>query len=79
MSQLIINKHHILGACELKLEVFQELSGGKETHSIGSLTVNLAEYAGSGVTTRRYLLDQCKFNSTVKVVSMLFFSRILLS
>ena len=68
MSQLVINKQHVLGACELKLEIFQELSGGKETHSIGSLTINLSEYADSGVSTRRYLLDQSKFNSTVKVL-----------
>lgn len=68
MAQLVIDKHSMLGACELKLEVFQQISGGKETHSIGDLTINLSEYAGSGVTTRRYLLDHCKFNSTVKVI-----------
>lgn len=68
MAQLVIDKHSMLGACELKLEVFQQISGGKETHSIGDLTINLSEYAGSSVTTRRYLLDHCKFNSTVKVI-----------
>ncbi|KAI7852572.1 EEIG1/EHBP1 N-terminal domain-containing protein [Circinella umbellata] len=67
MSQLVLNKQQVLGACELKLEIFQELSGGKETHSIGSLTINLSEYADSGVSTRRYLLDQSKFNSTIKL------------
>lgn len=67
MAQIVINKQHVLGACELKLEVFQELSGGKETHCIGTLIINLSEYADSGVITRRYLLDQCKFNSRVKV------------
>lgn len=66
MAQLVINKQHILGACELKLEIIQELSGGKETQTVGTLSINLSEYAESGVTTRRYLLDHCKFNSTVK-------------
>ncbi|KAI9320401.1 EEIG1/EHBP1 N-terminal domain-containing protein [Dichotomocladium elegans] len=56
-AQLVINKQHVLGACELKIEILQDLSGGKETHSIGSLTINLSEYADSGMTTRRYLLD----------------------
>lgn len=56
----------MLGPCDLKLEVFQEL-GGKDTLLIGDLTINLSEYANSGLTTRRYLLDDCKFNSTIKV------------
>ncbi|KAI8078206.1 uncharacterized protein B0P05DRAFT_542932 [Gilbertella persicaria] len=62
MIQLIINKQQVLGSCELKLEVFQK--GGKE---IGSLSINLSEYAGLGVMTERYLLENCKFNSTIKL------------
>ncbi|KAJ2956551.1 hypothetical protein NQZ79_g7604 [Umbelopsis isabellina] len=63
---LIVGKDNILAPCDLKLEVFQELNGGKDTHTIGTLTLNLSEYVGSGTTTRRYLLDDCKFNSTLK-------------
>ncbi|KAG2202285.1 hypothetical protein INT47_010733 [Mucor saturninus] len=62
MVQLVVNKQQILGNCELKLEIYQK--GGKE---IGSLLINLSEYAGSGVTTERYLLQNCKFNSTIKL------------
>lgn len=62
MVQLVINKQQILGSCELKLEIHQK--GGKE---IGSISINLSEYAGSGVTTERYLLQDCKYNSTIKV------------
>ncbi|KAI8375848.1 hypothetical protein BD560DRAFT_453769 [Blakeslea trispora] len=62
MLQLIINKQQVLSNCELKLEIFQK--GGKE---IGSLSINLSEYAGLGVTTERYLLENCKFNSTIKL------------
>lgn len=66
MVQLVVNKQQILGNCELKLEIYQK--GGKE---IGSLLINLSEYAGSGVTTERYLLQNCKFNSTIKVIGVL--------
>lgn len=60
--QVIINKQQVLSSSELKLEIFQK--GGKE---IGSLSINLSEYAGLGVNTERYLLQNCKFNSTIKV------------
>jgi len=66
-AHLIISKHHVLGSCELKLEIFQELGGSKESMMIGTLTINLSEYANSGFTTRRYLLNDCKFNSTIKL------------
>ncbi|CAO3693807.1 unnamed protein product [Rhizopus stolonifer] len=62
MTKLVIDKHQMLHDCELKLEVYQK--GGKE---IGSLNINLSEYAGSGVVTERYLLQDCKFNSTIKL------------
>ncbi|CEP15958.1 hypothetical protein [Parasitella parasitica] len=67
MAQLIISKQKILGSCEFRLEVYQELGGSRDTIPIGSLTINLSEYASSGLTTRRYLLDKCKFNSTIKL------------
>ncbi|KAI8388771.1 uncharacterized protein BYT42DRAFT_490949 [Radiomyces spectabilis] len=67
MTHLIISKQRLLGACELKLEVYQELGGGKETTSIGNLTVNLSAYAEKGVTSDRYLLHDSKFNSTIKL------------
>ncbi|KAI8361805.1 hypothetical protein EDC96DRAFT_512572 [Choanephora cucurbitarum] len=66
MAHLVISKQRILGTCELKLDVFQEIAG-KDTTLIGSLTINLSEYAGLGLTSRRYLLDNCKFNSTIKL------------
>ncbi|KAI7901230.1 N-terminal C2 in EEIG1 and EHBP1 proteins-domain-containing protein [Cokeromyces recurvatus] len=67
IAHLVITKQRILGPCELKLEIYQELGGSKDTISIGNLTINLSEYAGSGLITRRYLLDHCKFNSTIKL------------
>ncbi|CAO3703994.1 unnamed protein product [Rhizopus stolonifer] len=58
---------NILGPCEFKLQVFQEIGGTKDIVLIGSLKVNLSEYANNGLTNRRFLLDDCKFNSTVKL------------
>jgi hypothetical protein len=55
---LIVGKDNVLTPCDLKLEVYQELNGGKDTHTIGTLALNLSEYVGSGTTTRRYLLDE---------------------
>ncbi|KAG1176313.1 hypothetical protein G6F70_006430 [Rhizopus microsporus] len=52
LAHLVISKDNILGPCELKLQVFQEIGG---------------KYAGSGLVSRRYLLDECKFNSTIKL------------
>ncbi|KAI8081880.1 N-terminal C2 in EEIG1 and EHBP1 proteins-domain-containing protein [Gilbertella persicaria] len=66
MAHLVVSKQQVLSSCEFRLDVYQEL-GGKDTVSIGSLTINLSEYAGSGLTSRRYLLDDCKFNSTLKL------------
>ncbi|KAI8997531.1 N-terminal C2 in EEIG1 and EHBP1 proteins-domain-containing protein [Pilobolus umbonatus] len=66
-AHLIISKHHVLGSCEFKMDVYQELGGHKDAIPIGGLTINLSEYANSGYITRRYLLNDCKFNSTVKL------------
>lgn len=67
LAHLVIAKDNILGPCEFKLQVFQEIGGTKDIVFIGSLTINLSEYANNGLTSRRYLLDECKFNSTIKV------------
>lgn len=41
---------------------------------LGQLVLNLAEFAGKGKVTRRYLLDEGKTNATIKVraLSLLF-------
>ncbi|KAI8082957.1 N-terminal C2 in EEIG1 and EHBP1 proteins-domain-containing protein [Halteromyces radiatus] len=66
LSQMVINKQRVLGPCELKLEVFQEL-GGKQVSNIGDLTINLSEYVDAGLATERFLLNHSKFNSTLKL------------
>ncbi|CAO3581010.1 unnamed protein product [Absidia cylindrospora] len=64
--ELVISKQHFLQPCELKLEIYQEV-GGSSAKQIGSLSINLSEYATFGSITRRYLLEECKFNSFIKL------------
>ncbi|KAI8997228.1 EEIG1/EHBP1 N-terminal domain-containing protein [Pilobolus umbonatus] len=65
MVRLVIDKQQILSPCEMKLEVYQK--GGK---SLGSLIINLSEYAGLGIINEKYLLEDCKFNSIIKVYNI---------
>ncbi|CAO3614759.1 unnamed protein product [Cunninghamella blakesleeana] len=64
--ELVISKQHLLMPCELKLEIYQEI-GGSNLKQIGSLLLNISEYATIGPSTRRYLLEECKFNSFIKL------------
>ena len=48
-------------------EVHQEYAGAKERIQLGTVRLNLAEYAGLGNETRRYLMQDSKINSTVKI------------
>ncbi|RIB15778.1 N-terminal C2 in EEIG1 and EHBP1 proteins-domain-containing protein [Gigaspora rosea] len=66
-TKLIIGKDGYLMPCELRLSVKQELNGGKEINSIGKLSLNISEYVGLSTVTRRYLLQDSKINSTLKL------------
>lgn len=48
-------------------ETVQEYAGARERIALGSLSLNLAEYARVGKETRRYLMQDSKINSTLKV------------
>ncbi|XP_074859086.1 EEIG family member 2 [Carettochelys insculpta] len=47
----------ILDPCICRVSVRKELKGGKTYAKLGFADLNLAEFAGSGNTTRRYLLE----------------------
>jgi hypothetical protein len=51
----------------LIIEVWVEMISGRERFRIGSVTINLSEYVSVKSETRRYLLQDSKMNSTVKV------------
>lgn len=48
-------------------EVNQEYSGARERIILGTIKLNLAEYAGVQRETRRYLMQDSKINSTIKI------------
>ncbi|KAG1743541.1 hypothetical protein EDD22DRAFT_973162 [Suillus occidentalis] len=64
-----------LGGCEAKFVVMQRVIPGDpdapRNPRLGSVSLNLAQYVGAGVVTRRYLLRQSKTNATLKWSSWL--------
>ncbi|PGH17350.1 hypothetical protein AJ79_01234 [Helicocarpus griseus UAMH5409] len=71
--RLTVDRNQMLQECEIYIEVFQEFSPGNRGDRVllGNVRLNLAEYVdqnedGEGVT-RRYLLQDSKINSTLKV------------
>lgn len=65
--RLNIGKGSVLQESYAVLEVHQEYSGGRERILLGVVRLNLAEYAGLEGKTRRYLMQDSKINSTVKI------------
>jgi len=65
---MVIGKDGELMPCILSFTIRkQEVSIGKQQESIGTVDINLAEFAGSRINTRRYLLQESKINSTIKI------------
>lgn len=73
--RLVIDKNSKLQELWIEFEVVQEyaMAGKVERNVLGSLKLNLAEYVqagdnegGDGIT-RRYLMQESKINSTLKV------------
>jgi len=62
----------VLETCACRVSVRKEVKGGKSYQKLGFADVNLAEFAGSGVTSRRFLLEgydskKRQDNSTLKM------------
>jgi hypothetical protein len=71
--KLTVDRNHVLQECDIYLEIFQEFaSGGRgDRITLGNIRLNLAEYVDKsdnedGVT-RRYLMQDSKVNSTLKI------------
>lgn len=47
----------VLEPCILRISVRKEINGGRSYQKLGFIDLNLAELAGSGMTSRRYLLE----------------------
>ncbi|KAI9703657.1 MAG: hypothetical protein M1836_007427 [Candelina mexicana] len=73
--RLTIDRNGMLQDCEIHLEVLQEYSSGAKGGRIalGNVKLNLAEYVegtdadGEEGITRRYLMQDSKINSTLKI------------
>lgn len=62
----------VLDPCVCRVSVRKELKGGKSFQKLGFADINLSEFAGAGVTCRRYILEgydskRRQDNSTLKV------------
>ena len=62
-----IGRNGVLQERMLMMEVWVEMISGRERFRIGNVAVNLSEYASVKSETRRYLLQESKMNSTLKV------------
>ncbi|KAL5280303.1 hypothetical protein ACFFRR_004342 [Megaselia abdita] len=47
----------VLDPCILRISIRKEIRGGRSYHKLGYIDLNLAEFAGSGLTSRRFLLE----------------------
>lgn len=75
--RLVVGKDQVLQECWIHFEILQEYqSGGKaERITLGLIKLNLAEYVDAGQhnekdggsITRRYLMQESKINSTLKI------------
>jgi len=67
MFKVGIGRNGLLQERMLMMEVWVEMISGRERFRIGHVGVNLSEYASVKRETRRYLLQESKTNSTIKV------------
>lgn len=47
----------VLDPCIVRISIRKEMKGGRSSQKLGFIDLNLAEFAGSGVTSRRCLLE----------------------
>lgn len=75
--RLVIGKDSVLQESHLQFDIQQEYqtSGRSERITLGTIKLNIAEYVDAGVSdqsasgsiTRRYLMQESKINSTLKI------------
>lgn len=64
--RMTVDRNGTLNEQLIMFEINQEYSG-RERIMLGTVTLNLAEYAGVEKETRRYLMQDSKINSTLKI------------
>lgn len=75
--KLTIDRNHMLQDCDVSFEIIQEFSSGSrgDRMTLGNVKLNLAEYVDrhedeDGIV-RRYLMQDSKINSTLKLGIMM--------
>ncbi|KAI8971684.1 N-terminal C2 in EEIG1 and EHBP1 proteins-domain-containing protein [Mycotypha africana] len=63
MLSIAADKKHTLRYSELRMDIFKE--GNRQ--KLGTVSVNMSEFVGKGYINERYLLKNCRFNSTIKL------------
>ncbi|KAJ2782699.1 hypothetical protein H4R18_002125 [Coemansia javaensis] len=61
-----VGRDGVLAPCELRISIRQEVYSHMRM-KVGTLTVNLSEYARLPASSRRYFLYECKLNCTLKL------------
>ncbi|KAJ1735770.1 hypothetical protein LPJ61_000367 [Coemansia biformis] len=61
-----VGKDGLLAPCELRISIRQEVYSHMRA-KVGALTINLSEYARLAASSRRYFLQECKLNCTLKL------------
>ncbi|KAI8999794.1 EEIG1/EHBP1 N-terminal domain-containing protein, partial [Gaertneriomyces semiglobifer] len=64
---MVIGKDGVLQPCELVILVKQVVNAGKSSEDVGMVSINLAEFAASPSSSRRYLLQESRVNSILRL------------
>ena len=62
-----IGRDGVLNPCELQISVKQEVNEGRSTEKVGSVQLNLSEFAGERMVTKKILLRDSNVNSVLKM------------
>ncbi|KAL7266598.1 hypothetical protein RUND412_010853 [Rhizina undulata] len=65
--RMTVGRDGMLQDLLIYFEINQEYSGARERIMLGTVSLNLAEYASVKKETRRYLMQESKINSTLQV------------
>lgn len=71
--RLTVDRNQQLHECDIQFDIYQEISAGNRPDKVllGNIKLNLAEYVEKGDSeegiVRRYLMQNCKINATVKI------------
>ncbi|KAJ3383269.1 hypothetical protein HDU84_003748 [Entophlyctis sp. JEL0112] len=71
-----VDRDGILMPCELIMVVKQEANGGRDAETVGSVAMNMSEFAAQNQSaTKRFLLSDSKLNATLKVSVLMKLTR----